>query len=687
MSFRILLLLTTLAQGVQQDSYASLWQRLSEAKDERVVRALAAEQPVGVPQAFGWLRVYQLTGDAKAGGAAENIFSKAVEQSPTDPWLQFGYGETLALKNPKRFPLRASKYLLEALRLDSLHVPAAAALGRLAILSREKELLAEAQTAAARITRHTPDSELLNLMAEMAREDKGAASSTSSARAAADATPNSARARYNLALAQMSDRTTRAEGYQRYLAAADLRDPEVLQQISKDFTVVGNGEDVPTFADSAVAPSQAIEKFWEVRSLRDGHTRAERVAEHYRRVAFSRDKFFAKRGLTVTPDALYYTRDDANPGYDDRGRVYIRYGEPTTMLNSPGFTTWIYDLPNYEEPIIFHFRLPMQAGRGYVLSEIPGCGPWLNNHYDLNGQYQLLATKCGSRAPAWSVQATLRDMNLNYKMNADLALKSDAYAAKFRRDLLVDADVYAFRGPQGERDFTLAVAVPATETQRTADGSYRYGLRLIVADTVKGVTQQVDSAIVYKSDRVLGKSDFLRTTADFRLADVHAPFYRLTVTDPADSTQGSSFGGSLPTYLMKGFDVSDIVLADTAEGGNFRRGNVALQVIPSRVFAQAKFRVFYEIYDLAPGSDYRTTMKFEPKESGVAAALRKLTGQTSITLSFEGTKSEGEPWRQQELRTIDTELAPGNYQLTITVQDLRTGALITKTRQFRVVGR
>jgi hypothetical protein len=328
----------------------------------------------------------------------------------------------------------------------------------------------------------------------------------------------------------------------------------------------------------------------------------------------------------------------------------------------------------------------MQAGRGYVLSEIPGCGQWLINHYDLNGQYQLLATKCGSRAQAWSVQATLRDMNLNYKMNTDLALKSDAFNASFRRDLLVDADAYAFRGPQGERDFTLAVAVPATETQRTADG-YRYGLRLIVADTVKGVAQQIDSLIVYKSEQALGKSDYLRTTADFRLADVHAPFYRLTVTDPADSTQGSSFGGSLPTYLMKGFDVSDIVLADTTEGGNFRRGNVALQVIPSRVFAQAKFRVFYEIYDLAPGSDYRTTMKFEPKESGVAAALRKLTGQNSITLSFEGTKSEGEPWRQQEVRTIDTEFAPGNYQLTITVQDLKTGALITKSRQFRVVGR
>src|SRR5688572_25126899 len=176
MSFRILLLLAALSQGAQQDTFASLWQRLSETKDERVVRELMAGQPVGVPQAFGWLRLYQLTGDAKTGGAAENIFAKAIEQAPADPWLQFGYGETLALKNTKRFPLRASKYLLEALRLDSLHVPAAAALGRLAIASREKELLAEARAAAERITRHTPESELLNLMAEIAREDKGAAS-------------------------------------------------------------------------------------------------------------------------------------------------------------------------------------------------------------------------------------------------------------------------------------------------------------------------------------------------------------------------------------------------------------------------------------------------------------------------------------------------------------------------------
>jgi hypothetical protein len=292
-----------------------------------------------------------------------------------------------------------------------------------------------------------------------------------------------------------------------------------------------------------------------------------------------------------------------------------------------------------------------------VLSLIPGCGPWLNNHYDLNGQYQLLATKCGSgSAPAWSVQATLRDMNMVYKMNADLALKTDAFPARFRRDLGVDADVYAFRSAQGEREFTLAVAVPAAETQRAADGTYRYGLRLIVADTVKGFSLQMDSAVVYRSERPLGKTDYLRTTADFRMPDVHAPFFRLTVTDPADSTQGSSFGASLPTHLMKGFNVSDIVLADTTDGGNFRRGTVALQVIPSRLFAQAKFRVFYEIYDLGPGSDYRTTMKIEPRESGVAAALKKLTGQTSIALSFEGTKSDAKP-APAEVRTIDTRRA------------------------------
>ncbi len=719
MSFLTLLWLTavSIAPALPQDSIGTLWKRLSETNDVRVAERIMAEQPVGVPKGFGWLRIYQLTRDPKAGGAAENIFQDALEASPENPWLQFGYGEALALKNPKRFPLRASKYLIEALRLDSLHVPAAAALARLALASREKDLLAEAQSAATRITKVTPNAELLNLMTEIARETRDAAALRDKASAAAAAAPSSARARFNLAIAQLAERSTREAGYRTYLAAADLREPEILKQISKDLSVIGSGAETPKFENPETRPSEVIEKFWDVRSVRDGRTRAERVAEHYRRIAFARDKFFNKRGLTVTPDALNYSRDQ-NLGYDDRGVVYIRYGEPNEILRTSGrgmadrrppawasvgkggissnanapansyFETWIYQLPQMEEPIIFHFQLPLQAGRGYVLSLIPGCGAWLENHYDLNGQYQLLATKCGSgSAPSWSVDATLRDMNLQYKEAAYRALKADAFPLFFRNDLAVDADVYAFRSATGDREYTLAVAVPVATAHRESDGTYRYGMRLIVADTVKTMSQQIDSAIVYRSSKPLGKTDYLRTTADFRLADVHAPFYRLSVTDPADSTKGSSFGGSLPTYLTKGFDVSDIVLADTAAGGNFQRGNVALQVIPSRLFAQAKFRVFYEIYDMAPGSDYRTTIKIDPKESGVAAALRKLTGQNAISLSFEGTKSDAEPWRQQEVRTIDTALAPGTYELTITVQDLKTGALISKSRMFRVVGR
>lgn len=697
-----------------QDSLGSFWNRLNETTDPATVRTLVlAGSASSRERGLALLRIYQLTQASADGAEAERTLAPQLEQHPGDPWLQFAYGEALAIKSPRDFPLRAAKYLLEALRLDTLHLPAAQALARLALASREKELLLEVRRAGERITRSRPNVELLNLLAEVAREQRDPDRANQHAIQALAAAPVTARALYNLAIAQLSRPQTMDEGYYNYLQAADRGDTAVWQRMRAELALIGDVDEQPPSDTGANQPSALLETFWQVRSVRDGRRPAERVAEHYRRIAYARDKFYAKHAITYMEDALNWNKE-SNLGFDDRGRVYIRYGEPTRVLrvtdtqnfnermrtgaSSSGrdavmsnanakptgyFETWTYDLPERER-IIFHFQLPDQAGRGYLLSKIPGCGVWLGNHQEMNGQYALLATKCGSgSAVAWSVEATLRDMNLWYQEQADLALKSDAFVAFYRRELTVDGDVYAFRSADGAREYAIAVALPAVPALRRADG-YRFDLRVTAADTVLGFTQQFDTTIVYPSARALGATDFFRFTNWIKLDSAHAPFYRVQVI-AADSTYGRSFYGALPTFLPKGFDISDIVLGEPAAGGTFVRGPIRLNVMPSRVFASANFRIFYEIYGLAAGTEYQTTITIAPNDSGVRAALRKIAGSETITLAFPGTVTTTESWRQQELRTIETTLAPGTYKITVTVQDNRNGAQALKTREFRVV--
>ena len=685
---RTLLLLVALATPVpaQQDPIGAFWNRLSDLDDAAAVREVVAHE-TGLNQTLALLRVYQITRQSEAGNAAENSIQKQLSAEPRNAWLQFAYGEVLAVRNPRQFPLRASKYLLEALKLDAMHVPAATSLARLALVSRETTLLDQAIKIGERITAEVKHPELMTLLSEVAREQRDFDRAEQRAAEALAVDAKTPRARYNLAIAQLADPKTRTEGYRNYLVAASERDPEVIRRIRMDLETIGEPDEVPDFSDYSKNPGEQLERFWQLRSLRDGHTPAERVAEHYRRISHARDKFFAKNGSTFTEDALYWS-EDKRLGYDDRGVVYIRYGEPTQVLRSiPAarnyFQSWIYDLPGRDR-ILIHFQLPPQAGRGYVISAIPGCGPWLSTHSDLSGDYQNLAVKCSTGAPEWATISVLADMNTTYQRETQRALKSDAFVPTFRNELAVDADAYAFRSADGAREFAIALAVPAVPALRK-DNAYRFDLRLLVADTVIGLLQTFDSAVVFPSPQPLAKNDYLRTSTIVRLDRAHAPFFRMLIRSTADSTVGRSFYASLPTYLPKGFDISDVVLAEVKDGGRFARGPVQLHVMPSRVFSDARFKVFYEIYGLEPGTDYQTTIRIEPKDGGVASALRRLTGQSAITLSFLGTVAGPETWRQQELRTVETQLAKGTYTLTVTVENTKTGAQAIKKREFHVI--
>ena len=710
MLFSLLTIFTLVNPPYGQDPVGIYWERIAAMQSAAEVQATLTAEPQHseIEIALAYARVFEISRAESDGAAAERLTSRLVEGNPNALWPNFAHGHVLAIKAPKKFPMRASKFLEKALDLDPMHIPSAASLAQLAVTSREKKLLEAAQESGNRIARVNRNPVLLTLLAEVAREQGDIETAERLATQVIIADPSSARGRYNLAVAQLATPRTRVEGYKNYLLAADERDTTMLTLMRFEMSRVGAPDDIPDLV-AAEKPSELIEKFWTLRAVRDGRSPSDRLAEHYRRISHVREKFHAKNGITFAVEAIDWTYE-TNFGYDDRGRVYIRYGEPTNVFRNTDsrvfvarpqarassmsdatssrkdyFETWVYEIPGRER-IIFHFDLTTQAGRGFVLTTVPGCGAWLSNLLHLGGQYQLLAAKCGSgSAPAWSVGATVRALDEWYKEQARHALTSDSHAPVYKKVLAADIDVYAFRSAEGYRDYALAVAVPATDAIRAIDGSYHLKVSFAVADTVMGIAERIDTTIARRFEQRLNRNDFLRTVGQFTLKEAHAPFYRVDVASNVDEEFGRAAGGNLQTYLTTGFDVSDVVLADTAEGGTFVRGSTRLNVVPSRVFGSAAFRVFYEIYGMKPGGEYETQMTFEPIDGGVQSALRKLIGTSALSLSFRGTTSDAESWRQQEVRTVNSQLAPGAYRLHIRVRDLATGAQITKTREFMVI--
>jgi hypothetical protein len=104
--------------------------------------------------------------------------------------------------------------------------------------------------------------------------------------------------------------------------------------------------------------------------------------------------------------------------------------------------------------------------------------------------------------------------------------------------------------------------------------------------------------------------------------------------------------------------ISDVVLGSAVEGGNFTRGGRRVALLPFAHSVDGRFRVFYEIYNLPRGTQYRTQLLVE-KNGG--------TAQDGLRLEFNDESTPDNDGVVRVLRTMGTELKPGRYRLTLRV--------------------
>jgi len=157
------------------------------------------------------------------------------------------------------------------------------------------------------------------------------------------------------------------DDWYRGLAVADSA---TLRMYHADLALVMSDSALRAFDATPAARRVAVaRRFWDSRDSDAVNAGAERLREHYRRIEY------AHRNYALVPRHERYDSvrvfEPTGSQFDDRGRIYVRHGEPDdrstlSMIGLPPNETWLYRRPGGD--LLFNFAQPDSA-QGYRLYE------------------------------------------------------------------------------------------------------------------------------------------------------------------------------------------------------------------------------------------------------------------------------------------------------------------------------
>ncbi|NJD10384.1 MAG: hypothetical protein FIB01_08040 [Gemmatimonadetes bacterium] len=698
------------------------------------------------------LRSWELSGDRADADRARETFQVAVQRFPREPWSHYGLALALAHGPEVRLPVlggalpqvtlgqtvaeifkrdprsRARRALREALGIDPGFGPAAVLLARLALDdARDQELVREARGALLQARqagdRSTATAQTLAAVATALGNYAAAA------RAAAGAEGEAAgvlRSRGIALLLQGSE----APGYAAYRRGIDLLTDDAAGPYYGDLTVLLTPQEAAEWRVASTVDAQRawLARFWDRRAAEAGVTPAARVGEHFRRLALARASYVrqARRGSESAGGLLGETAVGEHV-FDDRGVVLIRHGVPRQIVSSrqrgllPN-ESWIYDLPGIG-PQLFHFvalrgaqdytlvgdlldaldaRAPLTAveRQRAVMALIEDRANYEPGYRAAMGRLRsLLGIAYADGSPAvpldgTEVRSILERVDADYRRGARAALRTDTYAHAYEGALAFEQDLFTFRTPFGRTDLTAAFAIPAEELEPlVGSGGTEYALRLsvILTDTLQDVVTRADTARTLRVDGPLGRGDFLRTFVTLPVIPSEHTVYRVVVEDVVGGRGSVRAGGAtMRDYSGTSLQVSDVVLARPDSVGDWRRGDVGLDLLlPRRFGPDRPVTIFYELYNLPADTPYGTEITVEPTDRGGLFDRGKGViglGPDRIRLRFDDVARSDREGVAQEVRRLASALGKGSYSLTITVTNRRTGESATTRTSFNVSG-
>ncbi|HEX6587462.1 MAG TPA: hypothetical protein VF039_00455 [Longimicrobiales bacterium] len=263
-----------------------------------------------------------------------------------------------------------------------------------------------------------------------------------------------------------------------------------------------------------------------------------------------------------------------------------------------------------------------------------------------------------------------------------LALLPAFAGAHGARPLPFYYDVYTFRGANGTTDVVAAFSVPAgrLESERVSRRTrYRFDVSLILTDPARDTVIRTDDSVYVEVRRPLDGDHLLFTQIEVAAPPVPME-QRVIMSDATTPGIGQLYTDDIriPSYAGDSLMLSDIALGQPEQPGGWQRGAVAVALLPTERFPGNEFDVFYEVYNLPPGSDYRTEIAVERID-----ARGNPLENTRAAVRFRGDATT-RGGVMAELRRLHTSLARGKHRITVTVTDVASGASATRSRLFTV---
>jgi hypothetical protein len=242
-------------------------------------------------------------------------------------------------------------------------------------------------------------------------------------------------------------------------------------------------------------------------------------------------------------------------------------------------------------------------------------------------------------------------------------------------------DLYTFRGPGNSTEVVAAFAVPAGRLEREARGDhvrYRFDVTLVLADTALRTVSRTDDSVFVRLPRALSGDHLLFTHIEVQAPPSRNTMQRVIMSDATTPGIGQLYtsGFPIPDYRGTHLMLSDLALGQLAADAGWRRGDVALALLPTSQFPESAFDIYYEVYNLPEGHSYTTDIAVEPVGRG---------GEP-VRVRYSGEAAADARNTVRELRRVDASVGRGSHRLTVTVTDHETGQKATRSREFHVRG-
>jgi tetratricopeptide (TPR) repeat protein len=348
--------------------------------------------------------------------------------------------------------------------------------------------------------------------------------------------------------------------------------------------------------------------------------------------------------------------------FDERGRVYIRQGEPDTVISSRTFgmhtnETWLYRRPDGD--LMLHFGgVPEDVRLRPNLRAIITEGP--------NAQWFLYNDRCGiyadyCKALVWGPYGLRKLREREDRVVAAstaIATRTDAYDLRFSGGLQFEAAAFAVghRGALGNVHVTWRYrpgAVPAAEP----------GTVVRLATRVRAVLLDSTGHAVGWGDTSLAVTVRVGDTTVAQVGRVSLTAPPGTWTYRAALSVGDTIGAIaprgevvVPSFESGGVQISDLLLAAPGEGAPWARpeGDTAYVTPRSRWFRSDPLTLYHEIYGLGEGERYSASLLLKRGKRTVLSATYTGIGSFDVTGVY---------------RTLSLkDVSPGEYTLEIAVK-------------------